>query len=121
MTRLGCQWNRQPVAALPIPVAEAALLAIDAEPLPIRDAASASDDSGHTRTTANSMASIVKKVCVVFFFWRADLLAIKLSESPFTNDLRKFQEIASGTPLAMVAVAIDYVSPDLRSLCHYKI
>jgi hypothetical protein len=22
MTRLGCQWNRQPIAALPLPVAE---------------------------------------------------------------------------------------------------
>ena len=46
--------------------AETALLAIDAEPLLISDAASASDDSGHTRTTAKLMASIVKKVCVVF-------------------------------------------------------
>jgi hypothetical protein len=109
----------QPVAALPLPIAEAALLAIDAEPLLIRDAASASDDSGHTGTTAHSMASLVKKVCVVFFFCRAALLAIKLSESPFTNDLRKFQEIAGSAPFAMVAVAIDYISPDLGSLCHY--
>ena len=67
MTRLGCQWEWQPVAALPIPVAEAALLAVDAELLLISDAASASDDSGHTRTTAKSMASIAKKVCVIFF------------------------------------------------------
>ena len=95
--------------------------AIDAEPFPIRDAASASDDSGHTGTTAKSMASIAKKVCVIFFFCRAALLAIKLSESPFTNDLRKFQEIAGSAPFAMVAVAIDYISPDLSSLCHYKI
>ena len=43
------------------------LLAIDAEPLLISDAASAIDDSGHRRTTAKSMASIVKKVCVIFF------------------------------------------------------
>jgi hypothetical protein len=79
------------------------------------------DDSGHTGTTANSMASIVKKVCVVFFFCRAALLAIKLIDSPFTNDLRQFQEIAGGAPLAMVAVAIDYVSPELGCLCHYQI
>ena len=46
--------------------AETALLAIDAEPLLISDTASASDDSGHTGTTAKLMASIVKKVCVVF-------------------------------------------------------
>ncbi len=96
--------NRQPITALPLPVAEAALLAIDG--------------SGHTRTTANSMACIVKKVCVVFFFCRAALLEIKLIESPFTNDLCQFQEIAGGAPLAMVAVAIDYISPDLGSLCH---
>jgi len=76
------------------------------------------DDSGHTPTTANSMAAIVKKLYVVFFFCRAALLEIKLIESPFTNDLRQFQEIANGAPLAMVAVAIDYIRPDLGSLCH---
>ena len=65
------------------------------------------------------MASIVRKVCVVFFFCRAALFAIKLSESPLTNDLRQFQEIAGGAPLAMVAVAIDYIGPDFGSLCHY--
>ena len=48
-----------------------------------------------------------EKACVVFCFCLAALLAIKLSETPFTNDLRQFQEIASGAPLAMVAVAID--------------
>jgi hypothetical protein len=69
-------------------------------------------------THANSMASIVKKVYVVFFFCRAVLLEIKLIESPFTNDLRQFQEIAGGAPLAVVAVAINYISPDLGSLCH---
>ena len=64
-SRLSVGW--QPVAALPLPIAEAALLAVDAEPLLISDAASASDDSGHTGTTAKSMASIAKKVCVIFF------------------------------------------------------
>jgi hypothetical protein len=64
------------------------------------------------------MTSIVKKVCVVFFFYRAALLEIKPIESPFINDLRQFQEIAGGAPLTMVAVAIDYISPDLGSLCH---
>jgi len=59
-----------------------------------------------------------KKLYVVFFFCRAALLEVKLIESPFTNDLRQFQEIAGGAPLAMVAVAIDYISPDLGSLCH---
>jgi hypothetical protein len=29
MTRLGCQWMRQPIAALPSPVAEAMLTAAD--------------------------------------------------------------------------------------------
>jgi hypothetical protein len=119
MTRLGCQWERQPIAALPFPVAEVALLAINAEPLLISDAASAIDDSRHTALLPKSMASIVKKACVVFFFCRAALLAIKLIESPFTNDLRQFQKIAGGAPLAMVAVAIDHISPDLSSLCHY--
>jgi hypothetical protein len=76
------------------------------------------DDLGHIPTTANSMAAIVKKLYVVFFFCRAALLEIKLIESPFTNDLRQFQEIAGGAPLAMVAVAVDYISPDLGSLCH---
>ena len=98
-----------------------AQLANDAEPLLNSDAAGAIYDSGHTPTTANSMAYIVKKVCVVFFFCRAALLAIKLIESPFTNDLRQFQEIAGSAPLAMVAVAIDYVSPELGCLCHYQI
>jgi hypothetical protein len=56
---------------------------------------------------------------VIFFFRRAALLAIKLIESPFTNDLRQFQEIAGGAPLAMVTVAIDCISPNLGSLCHY--
>ena len=96
-----------------------AQLANDAEPLLNSDAAGAINDSGHTRTTVNSIASIVKKVCVIFFFCRAALLAIKLSESPFTNDLRQFQEIAGGAPLAMVAVAIDCISPNFGSLCHY--
>jgi hypothetical protein len=59
-----------------------------------------------------------KRLCDLFFC-RAALLAIKQSESTFTNDLRKFQEIAGGAPFAMVAVAIDYISPDLGSLCHY--
>ena len=49
------------------------------------------------------------------------LVAIKLIESPLTNDLRQFQKIAGGAPLAMVAVAIDRISPDLGSLCHYEI
>ena len=57
------------------------------------------------------------KVCMVFFCGAA-LLAIKLIDSSFTNDLRQFQEIASCAPLAMVAIAIDYISPDLGSLCH---
>ena len=47
------------------------------------------------------------------------LVAIKLIESPLTNDLRQFQKIAGGAPLAMVAVAIDRISPDLGSLGHY--
>lgn len=29
MTRLGCQWNRQPVAALLLPVAEAWVIRLD--------------------------------------------------------------------------------------------
>jgi hypothetical protein len=120
MTRLGCQWERQPIAALPIPFAEAALLAIEAEPLLINAAASAIDDSGHTHDwQIDGIHS--QKACVVFFFCRAALLTIKLIESPFTNDLCQFQEIAGRAPLAMVAVAIGYISPDLGSLCHYKI
>ena len=55
------------------------------------------------------------------FFCRAALVSIKLIESPLTNDLRQFQEIAGGAPLAMIAVAIDYISPDLGSLCHYQV
>jgi hypothetical protein len=47
------------------------------------------------------------------------LLTIKLVESPLANDLGQFQEIAGGAPLAMVAVAIHYISPDLSSLRHY--
>ena len=61
-----------------------------------------------------------KSLCGLFFC-HAALLAIKQIESPFTNDLRQFQEIASSAPLAMVAVAIDYVSPELGCLCHYQI
>jgi len=56
-----------------------AQLANDAEPLLNSDADGAIYDSGHTRTTVNSIASIVKKVCVIFFYCRAALLAIKLS------------------------------------------
>jgi hypothetical protein len=29
MTRLGCQWDRQPIAALPSPVAEAGIRRLD--------------------------------------------------------------------------------------------
>jgi len=74
---------------------------------------------GLTKET-NSFDGIhsLKRLCDLFFC-RAALLAIKLIESPFTNDLRQFQKIAGGAPLAMVAVAIDHISPDLSSLCHY--
>jgi hypothetical protein len=66
MTRLGCQWERQPIAALPIPFAEAALLAIDAEPLLINAAASAIDDSGHTHDCQiDGIHS--QKACAVIF------------------------------------------------------
>jgi hypothetical protein len=66
-------------------------------------------------------AQLTNKIYAVFGFYLASLLAIKLSESPFTNDHRQFQEIAGGAPLAMIAVAIDYISPDLGSLWHYQV
>ncbi len=84
----------------------------------LSDAASAIYDSDHMYDCQLDGIHSQRSLCCLFFR-RSNLLAIKLIESPLINNLCQFQEVASGAPLAMVAVAIECISPDLGSLCHY--
>jgi hypothetical protein len=54
--------------------------------------------------------------CKFAFHWPSSCF-----DSPFTNKSCQLQEVASGAPLAMVAVTIDQVGSELGGLCHQQI